>query len=61
MSSKATKGKKPVKESEANPKLPTSMMHANPNFVLEKLMLTIDALKQAGKSRVEFHNYYNNN
>jgi hypothetical protein len=61
MSSKATKGKKPVKESEANPKLPTSMIHANPKFVLGKLMLTIDALKQAGKSRVEFHNYYNNN
>jgi hypothetical protein len=26
-----------------------------------KLMLTVDALKQAGKSCVEFHNYYINN
>jgi hypothetical protein len=45
MSSKATKGKKPVKESEANQKLPTAMMQANPKFVMGKLMLTVDALK----------------
>jgi hypothetical protein len=61
MSSKATKGKKPVKESEANPKLPTAMTQANPKFVMGKPMLTVNALKQAGKSCVKLHNYYINN
>jgi hypothetical protein len=61
MSSKATKGRKPVKESEANPKLPTAMTQANPKFVMGKSMLTVDALKQAGKSCVELHSYYINN
>jgi hypothetical protein len=57
MSFKATKGKKQVKESEANLKLPTTMTPANPKFVMGKLMLTVDTLKQAGKSFVELHNY----
>jgi hypothetical protein len=61
MSSKATKGKKPVKESEANPKLSTAMMQANPKFVMVKPMLTVNAVKQAGKSCVELHNYYIHN
>jgi hypothetical protein len=50
-----------VKELEANMKMSTAMMQANPKFVLGKPMLTIDALKQAGKSCVELHNYYINN
>jgi hypothetical protein len=61
MSSKATKGKKQVKESEANPKLPTAMMQTNSKFVMGKPMLTVDALKQASKSYVKVHNYYINN
>jgi hypothetical protein len=61
MSSKATEGKKPVKESEANPKLLTALTQANPKFAMEKPMLTVDVLKQAGKSYVELHNYYINN
>jgi hypothetical protein len=61
MSSKATKGKKPLKESEANPKLPTAMTQANPKFVMGRPMLTINALKLGGKSCVELHNYYINN
>jgi hypothetical protein len=61
MSSKATKGKKLVKESEAYTKLSTGMMYGNPKFKLGKLMLTVDALRQAGKSCVDLHNYYINN
>jgi hypothetical protein len=61
MSSKATKGKKPMKESETNPKSPTAMTQANPKFQMGKPMLTVDALKQVGKSCVELHNYYINN
>jgi hypothetical protein len=61
MSSKATKGKKLVKESEANPKLPIAMTQANPKFVMEKPMLTVDALKQAGNYCIDLHNYYINN
>jgi hypothetical protein len=61
MSSKATKDKKLVNELEANPKLPIAMMQANPEFVMGRLMLTVDTLKQAGKSCVELHNYYINN
>jgi hypothetical protein len=56
MSSKGTKGNKPVKGSEANPKLLAAMMQANLKFVMGKPMLTVDALKQAGKSCVELHN-----
>jgi hypothetical protein len=61
MSSKATKGKKPVKDLEANPKLPIVMTQANPKFVMGKPILTVDALKQASKSCVELYNYYINN
>jgi hypothetical protein len=61
MSSKATKGKKPMKESETNPKSPTAMTQANPKFQMGKPMLTVDALKQVGKSCFELHNYYINN
>jgi hypothetical protein len=52
MSSEATKGKKPVKELEANLKLSTTMTQANPKFVMGKSMLTVDMLKEAGKSCV---------
>jgi hypothetical protein len=61
MSSKEIKGKKSLKESEANPKLPTTMMHANPKFQMGKLMLTVNTLKEAGKSCVILHDYYINN
>jgi hypothetical protein len=61
MSSMETKGKKPLKESEANPKLPTAMMHANPMFQMGKPMLTVDTLKEASKSCLVLHNYYINN
>jgi hypothetical protein len=61
MSSKETKGKRPLKESEANPKLPTAMTHANLKFQMGKPMLTADTLKEAGKSCVVLHNYYINN
>jgi hypothetical protein len=57
MFSKATKGKKSVKESEANLKLPIAMTQTNLKFVMGKSMLTVDVLKQAGKSCVELHNY----
>jgi hypothetical protein len=58
---KTTKGKKPVKESEAYPKLPTAMTQANPKFGMGKPMLTVNVLKQVGKSCVKLHNYYINN
>jgi hypothetical protein len=61
MSSKETNGKKPLKESEASPKLLTTMMHANPKFQMGKQMLTVSILKEAGKSCVVLHNYYTNN
>jgi hypothetical protein len=61
MSSKETKGKKPLKESEANPKLLTAMMHANPKFQMGKPMLTVITLKETGKYCVVLHNYYINN
>jgi hypothetical protein len=48
MPSKGTKVKKPLKESIANPKLPSAMTQANPKFVMDKPMLTIDALHMAG-------------
>jgi hypothetical protein len=53
--------KKPLKESEANPKLPTAMTHANLMFQMGKPMLTVETLKEVGKSCVIFHNYYINN
>jgi hypothetical protein len=61
MSSKETKGKKPLKKLKANPKLPTAMTHAKPKFQMGKLMLTVDTLKGAGKSYIVLHNYYINN
>jgi hypothetical protein len=61
MSSKETKGKKSLKESEANPKLLTAMTHANLKFQMGKLMLTVCTLKEAGKSCVVLHNYCINN
>jgi hypothetical protein len=61
MSLKETKGKKPLKGSEANSKLSIAMTHANPKFQMVKSMLTVDTLKEAGKSCVVPHNYYINN
>jgi hypothetical protein len=61
MSLKETQGKKPLKESKANPKFLTAMTHANPKFQMRKPMLTVDTLKEAGKSRVGIHDYYINN
>jgi hypothetical protein len=61
MSSKETKGKKPLKESEANLKLLTAMTHTNLKFQMGKPMLTIGTLKEASKSCVILHNYYINN
>jgi hypothetical protein len=60
-SSKETKGKKPLKDSKANPKLLTAMTHANPKFQMGKPMLTIGTLKEADRSCVILHNYYINN
>jgi hypothetical protein len=50
-----------MKQLPANPKLPTAMTQVNPKFVIGRPMLTVDALKMAGKSCVKFHNYYMNN
>jgi uridine kinase len=61
MSSKETKGKKPLKESEANLKLPTAMTHANLKIQMGKPMLTLDTLKEGGKSCVVLHYYHINN
>jgi hypothetical protein len=61
MSSKETKGKKPLKESEANPKLLIAVTHDNLKFQMGKPMLTVNTLKEAGKSCVVLHNYYINN
>jgi hypothetical protein len=61
MSLKETKGKKPLKELKANLKLLTAMMHANLKFQMGKQMLTVDTLKEAGKSCVILHDYYINN
>jgi hypothetical protein len=61
MSSKETKGKKPLKELETNPKIQTTMMHTNPKFQMGKPMLTVDTLKGDSKSCVVLHDYYINN
>jgi hypothetical protein len=37
------------------------MTHANLMFQMGKLMLTVDTLKEAGKSCVDLHDYYINN
>jgi hypothetical protein len=60
MSSKATKGKKLLKES-TNSMFSIAMTQANPKFVMRKPMLTVDMLKQTSKSCVELHNYNINN
>jgi hypothetical protein len=60
MLSKGTKGKKPLKELVANPKLSSAMMQANPKFVLDKPMLTVNVIHKAGQPCVELHNYYMN-
>jgi hypothetical protein len=59
--SKITKGKQQLKQLPANLKLPTTMTQANLKFVMGRLMLTVNAIKLAGKSYVELHNYYINN
>jgi hypothetical protein len=61
MSSKGTKGKKPLKELVANSKLMSAMMQANPKFIMGKPMLTVDMLHKTGQPCVELHNYYMNN
>jgi hypothetical protein len=61
MSSKGTKGKKPLKESVANLKLPSAMTQANLKFVMGKPILTVDALHKVGQPCVELHNDYMNN
>jgi hypothetical protein len=48
MSSKGTKGKKPLRESAANPKLSSAMTQANTKFVMGKLRLTVDVSYDAG-------------
>jgi hypothetical protein len=60
MSSKATKGKQPLKLS-ANPKLLPAMTQSNPKFVMGKPMLTVDTLNKADQACVDLHNYYINN
>jgi hypothetical protein len=57
----SSKGKKPLKVSIANPKLPLAMTQADPKFVMGKPMITVDALHKAGQPCVELHNYYINN
>jgi hypothetical protein len=61
ISSKATKGKKQLKQVLANPKFLTAMTQANLKFVMGRPMLTIDALHKEGKLCVELHNYCINN
>jgi hypothetical protein len=61
MSSKGTKGKKPLKELVANPKFLSAITQANLKFVMGKPMLTIDVLHKAGQPCVKLHNYYMNN
>jgi hypothetical protein len=50
-----------LKQLPANPKLPTTMMQANPKFVMGRPMLTVNVLHKAGKPCMELHNYYINN
>jgi hypothetical protein len=61
ISSKNTKGKQELRQLPANPNLLTTMMQANPKFLIGRLMLTVDVLHKAGKSCVQLHNYYINN
>jgi hypothetical protein len=50
MTSKATKGEQPL--------LSTTMMQANPKFVIGQPMLIADELRKAGQPRIDLHNYY---
>jgi hypothetical protein len=61
MSSKGTKGKKPLIESVDTPKLPLAVTQANLKFVMGKPMLIFDALHKASQPCLELHNYYINN
>jgi hypothetical protein len=51
MSSKATKGKQPLKQV-------TAMTQANPKFLMGEPILTVDELCSVGQPCVDFHNYY---
>jgi hypothetical protein len=55
------KGMKPLRESVANPKLPTAMTHSDRKFVMGKLMLNVDVLHKASQPCLELHNNYINN
>jgi hypothetical protein len=61
MSSKGTKGKNPLKELVANPKLLSAMAQANPKFIMGQPILTVDALHKACQPCVKLYNYYMNN
>jgi hypothetical protein len=50
MSSKATKGNQPFKQT-------TAMTEANPKFVMGQPMLTVDELDKAGQPCIDLHNY----
>jgi hypothetical protein len=54
MSSKATKGKQPFKQT-------TAMTQANPKFVMDQSMLTADELGKACHPCIDLHNYYMQN
>jgi hypothetical protein len=62
MSSKGTNAKQPLKQpttiTQDTPKLPPAMTHANPKFVMGKMMLTIDVLCNAGQPCIDLHKYY---
>jgi hypothetical protein len=60
MSSKATNGKQPLKES-TNLELLPAMTQSNLKFIMGKPMLTVDALYKAGQAYVDLRNYYINN
>jgi hypothetical protein len=51
MSSKVTKGKQPFKQT-------TTMMQANPKFVMGQPMLTTNELGKAGQACINLGNYY---
>jgi hypothetical protein len=51
MSSRATKGKQPFKQT-------TAMSQANPKFVMCQPMLTVDELGKASQACIDLHNYY---
>jgi hypothetical protein len=49
-SSKAIKGKQPLKQ--------TSMTNVNPKYVMGQSMLTVDQLREPGQYCIDLHNYY---